>query len=228
MKRDDWTPEKLDELNKKIELLKLACGVDEVGRGPIAGPVVACAIIMPVQEKIEGVKDSKKLSEKKREKLSKEILDSAVAWGVGVVDERKIDEINILQATLLAMKTAVESMKDSSGNIVEPELVLVDAEHINIDYPQISVIKGDDRVYAISCASIVAKVYRDRIMIDYGKNYPEYLFEKHKGYGTKAHYEAIKKHGILPIHRRSFLHGEDLFEHGKAEFEKENNYNGDR
>lgn len=219
MKRDNWTEEKLLNLRNETDLLNLVCGVDEVGRGPIAGPVVACAIIMPKQERIEGIQDSKKLSEKKREKLYDIILDQAIAWGIGMVDEKLIDEINIRQATLLAMKEAVEKLKDKKGQVIIPDLILVDAETIDTEIKQYSIIKGDQRVYAISCASIIAKVYRDRIMIEYSKKYPDYFLEKHKGYGTKAHYQAINEYGLLPIHRRSFIHGEDLFDN---ELYKEN------
>lgn len=212
-RRDDWTEEKLEQLYRRIDQTRLVCGIDEVGRGPIAGPVVACAIIMPNGERIDGVTDSKKLSEKKRELLYDRILDHAIAWGIGRVDERVIDEINIRQATLLAMKEALSHLRDRHGARVVPQLVLIDAERIETNLPQISVIKGDLRVYAISCASIVAKVVRDREMREMAQEHPAYGFEKHKGYGTKLHYEAIRKHGLLPVHRRSFIHGEDLVKH---------------
>lgn len=216
-KRDHWTPEKLAELEKRIDSLELVCGIDEVGRGPIAGPVTACAIIMPKQSRIDGVRDSKKLSEKKREALYDRILGEAVAWGIGFVDEKTIDAINIRQATLLAMKNALESVADRDGNRVVPELVIVDAETVDTDIPQVSVIKGDDRVYAVSCASIVAKVARDRRMRELGALYPEYGFEKHKGYGTAAHYAALRKYGLLAAHRRSFIHGDDIHERQESE-----------
>lgn len=210
--RDTWTEEELNALHMRIEKTPLVCGIDEVGRGPLAGPVVACAIIMPHGEKINGVRDSKKLSEKKREQLYDEILDRCIAWGIGQSDERVIDAINIRQAMLKAMREALLSLKTKEGEHVVPDLVLVDAEHIETDVEQISVVHGDDRIYAISCASIVAKVSRDRMMRAYGVQYPEYGFASHKGYGTKAHYDAIHQFGLLPIHRRSFLHGKDRYE----------------
>src|SRR5699024_1394884 len=136
-------------------------GVDEVGRGPLAGPVVACAVIMPKGKYIDGIKDSKKLSEKKRIILDKAIREEAIAIGIGVVDEKDIDEINIKQANLKAMKIAVERLKDKDGNIIKPDMVFIDAEKIDTEIPQVSLIKGDDRCYPIACASIVAKVFRD-------------------------------------------------------------------
>lgn len=211
--RDHMTPETLQELLLKIDATELVCGIDEVGRGPLAGPVVACAIIMPHGEKIEGIRDSKKLSEKKRERLYDVILDHCVAWGIGQSDERMIDRINIRQATLLAMREALHQLKDRNGQLVTPDLVAVDAEHIDTTLPQVSVVHGDDRIYAISCASIIAKVTRDRLMRRYDALYPAYGFASNKGYGTKAHYEALRRYGILPLHRRSFLHGEDLHDY---------------
>lgn len=180
-------------------------GVDEVGRGPLAGPVVACAVIMPKGKYIDGIKDSKKLSEKKRIILDKAIREEAIAIGVGVVDEKVIDEINIKQATLKAMKIAVESLKDKDGNIIKPDMVFIDAEKIDTEIPQVSLIKGDDRCYPIACASIVAKVFRDAMFIEYDRMYPGYEFLNNKGYGTKKHREAILEKGIVDIHRRSFL-----------------------
>lgn len=213
MKRDHWTESDIQELKSRIDATDLVCGVDEVGRGPLAGPVVACAIIMPKGERIEGVRDSKKVSEIKREKLYDQILEHCIAWGIGQSSEQFIDEINIRQATLRAMKEAVEALTDHQGHHVIPELVVIDAETIDIAYPQIGIIHGDDRIYTISCASIVAKVYRDRQMIALAEKYPEYDLAKNKGYGTKAHMEAIRKFGILPIHRRSFIHEEGLREY---------------
>jgi len=180
-------------------------GVDEVGRGPLAGPVVACAVIMPKGKYIDGIKDSKKLSEKKRIILDKAIREEAIAIGIGVVDEKVIDEINIKQATLKAMKIAVESLKDKDGNIIKPDMVFIDAEKIDTEIPQVSLIKGDDRCYPIACASIVAKVFRDAMFIEYDRMYPGYEFLNNKGYGTKKHREAILEKGIVDIHRRSFL-----------------------
>ena len=183
---------------------KIICGVDEVGRGPLAGPVVACAVIME-GEHIEGVKDSKKLSAKKRETLNKEIIEKAKAIGIGVIDEKVIDEINIKQATRLAMKIAVEDLKDKQGRVVRPDVVMIDAEHIDIDIEQVSLIKGDELVYEISCASFVAKVLRDSYFIELDEKYPGYDFLNNKGYGTKKHREALLELGPTPIHRKTFL-----------------------
>lgn len=183
---------------------KLICGVDEVGRGPLAGPVVACAVIMG-NEKIDGVKDSKKLSAKKREALNKEIIEKAKAIGIGVVDEKVIDEINIKQATRLAMRIAVADLKDKSGNIVRPDVVMIDAENIDMDIEQVSIIKGDELIYEISCASIVAKVLRDSYFIELDEKYPGYDFLNNKGYGTKKHRETLLEMGPTPIHRKTFL-----------------------
>lgn len=183
---------------------KLICGVDEVGRGPLAGPVVACAVIMG-NEKIDGVKDSKKLSAKKREALNKEIIEKAKAIGIGVVDEKVIDEINIKQATRLAMRIAVADLKDKSGNIVRPDVVMIDAENIDMDIEQVSIIKGDELIFEISCASIVAKVLRDSYFIELDEKYPGYDFLNNKGYGTKKHREALLEMGPTPIHRKTFL-----------------------
>lgn len=174
-------------------------GVDEVGRGPLAGPVVAAAVILPHDFDVLGIDDSKKLSEKRREELYEIITEKAVAWGIGMADHETIDEINILQAAKLAMKRALAELEDV-------DYITFDAMKIeDIDIPQESVIKGDSKILAIAAASIVAKVTRDRMMMEYAKQYPGYGFEKNKGYGTKAHYEGISEHGICPIHRRSFL-----------------------
>lgn len=213
MQRDDWTQDRIEALQKKIKNTNLVCGVDEVGRGPLAGPVVACAIIMPHGPALEGVRDSKKLSEKKRETLFPQILAQAIGWGIGQVDADQIDRINIRQASLLAMKEAVEHIYDRQGQILLPDLVVVDAEHLEIPQEQVSIIKGDDRIYAISCASIVAKVIRDHYMVYCGQVYPQYALEKNKGYGTQAHREAIHHYGLLSLHRRTFIHGKDLFDH---------------
>lgn len=183
-------------------------GVDEVGRGPLAGPVVAAAVVLPEDFDVLGIDDSKKLSEKKREELFKVITEGAVAYGIGMADHEVIDDINILQATKLAMKRALDELSEKlkaaeSGPI---DYILFDAMKIeDIDIPQESIIKGDAKVLAIAAASIVAKVTRDRMMVEYAKEYPEYAFEKNKGYGTKAHYEGIEAQGICPIHRRTFL-----------------------
>lgn len=177
------------------------CGIDEAGRGPLAGPVYAAAVILPVDLQIPGLNDSKKLSEKKREQLFDIIINEAVDFSIGTADEKEIDEINILNATFLAMKRAVEGLKN------KPDYALVDG---NL-YPKIGgiteepVVKGDAKSMSIAAASILAKVSRDRYMLQMAQEYPEYCFEKHKGYGTKLHYEKINDFGISPIHRRSFL-----------------------
>ncbi len=178
-------------------------GVDEVGRGPLAGPVVAAAVVLPEDFDVLGIDDSKKLSEKRREELFDIIVEKSVAWGVGMVDHRVIDEINILQATKLAMKEAIADLSQKSK---APDYVIFDAVEIaDLGLPQEAVIKGDSKILAVAAASIVAKVTRDRMMVDYAKEYPGYGFEKNKGYGTKQHYEGIAGQGICPIHRKSFL-----------------------
>lgn len=176
-------------------------GIDEAGRGPLAGPVVAAAVILPKDALIEGVNDSKKISEKKREKLYGDIINNAISWGVGIVDHTVIDEINILNATRRAMKLAIQNLS------VRPDFILIDAEKkVDTDgIPYIPIIKGDALSISIGAASIIAKVTRDRMMREYDKIFPMYGFEKHKGYGTKAHVEAIKEFGPCMIHRRSFL-----------------------
>lgn len=175
------------------------CGVDEAGRGPLCGPVVAAAVILSQNCIIEGVNDSKKLSEKKREMLYNEIIKNAIAVGVGTCDQDVIDEINILNATKKAMCEAIKNLKK------KPDYVLIDGnQKIDIEFPLDTVVKGDSKSESIAAASIIAKVTRDRIMLEYDKKYPEYGFAKHKGYGTKAHIEAIEKYGITPIHRISF------------------------
>ena len=178
----------------------LICGVDEAGRGPLCGPVTASAVIMPRDFIIEGVNDSKKLSEKKREALYPEIIKNAIAYSICFIDNNVIDEINILNASLKAMEAAINSLK------IKPDYALIDGnQNRGITIPNKTVIKGDSKSYSIACASIIAKVERDRYMHEIDKKYPEYLFSRHKGYGTKAHYEAIDKYGILDIHRKSFL-----------------------
>lgn len=187
------------ELRQELGI-KYIAGVDEAGRGPLAGPVYAAAVILPEGCIIEGLNDSKKLSEKKREELFDIITDKAVAWNVCAVDERVIDEINILNATFLAMNNAINSLT------IKPEFVLVDGNRIkDIKYPYRTIVKGDSKSINIAAASILAKVSRDRFICEVSKQYPEYGFEAHKGYGTKAHVEAILKYGPCEIHRRSFL-----------------------
>ncbi len=176
-------------------------GVDEVGRGPLAGPVVCAAVIMPLDDDslIEGVDDSKKLSAKKREELAERIKARAVCYSIVEVDEKQIDEINILEATKLGMKRAIESLETPS------EVVLTDGNMtIDVATKQHSVIHGDALSYSIGAASIIAKVYRDRLLDEYAETYPQYGFEKNKGYGTAAHIQAIKEYGLCPIHRRTF------------------------
>ena len=176
------------------------CGVDEVGRGPLAGPVVAGAVILPTGCRILYINDSKQLSEKKREELYDVITGQAAAWAVGCVSPERIDEINILQATYEAMRQAVGRLRPV------PDLLLNDAVQIpGISIPQVPVIKGDAKSITIGAASIVAKVTRDRMMQQYDKTYPEYGFAENKGYGSREHIEALQKHGPTPIHRRSFI-----------------------
>ena len=184
---------------------KFIAGVDEVGRGCLLGDVVACAIIMPKGLIIEEVKDSKKLSEKKREFLYDIILDKALAVGIGQVDSKTIDQINIKQSSRLAMKKAVENLKNNNGEKLLPDYVLIDAETIDIDILQKNIIKGDELSHTISCASIVAKVYRDRLCLEWDNEYPGYNIKKHKGYGTKEHREKIIMLGTTLIHRMTFL-----------------------
>lgn len=176
------------------------CGIDEVGRGPFAGPVVAAAVILPKDCDILYLNDSKKVSEKKRETLYKEIYEKAVAIGIGMVSEKVIDEINILNATYEAMRVAIKKLS------VTPDLLLNDAVTIpGVEIPQVPIIKGDAKSASIAAASIVAKVTRDHMMVEYDKIYPGYAFAKNKGYGTKAHIDGIKKQGICEIHRRTFV-----------------------
>ncbi|MBE6032689.1 MAG: ribonuclease HII [Clostridiales bacterium] len=180
--------------------IKAVAGIDEVGRGPLAGPVVAAAVILPEDFHILGVDDSKKLSEKKREELFTQITETALAWSVGIVEPEVIDEINILEATKKAMKEAVAGLE------IQPEYLLLDAVELkDLDIPQTPLIKGDSLSRSIAAASIVAKVIRDRMMVDYDAQYPGYAFASNKGYGTAAHYEGLKAQGMTPIHRRSFL-----------------------
>ena len=178
---------------------KLIGGMDEAGRGPLAGPVVAAAVVMPLDDVIEGVDDSKKLTGKKRERLFDEIIKKALAYKIVAVDEKVIDEINILNATKKAMTECV------SGLSVRPDVVLVDAVKLSLDVPTKAIIKGDALSYSIGAASILAKVYRDRLMQEYDAIYPWYGFAQNKGYGTKDHIDALRSVGPSPIHRRSFI-----------------------
>ena len=190
------------EENKLYEKnYQFICGIDEAGRGPLAGPVVVGAVILPKDSFIEGVNDSKKVSEKKREKLYEIITSEAIAYSVGIVDHKKIDEINILNATKLAVKIAIEGLNQ------KPDILMVDALN-NMDtdgIPYMSIIKGDAKCYSIAAASIIAKVTRDRIMREWDTVYPLYGFAKHKGYGTASHILAIKENGPCSIHRKTFI-----------------------
>jgi len=179
--------------------IELIAGVDEVGRGPLAGPVVATAVILPKNAELAGVDDSKKLSPKKRELYYKQIMEVAISVGIGEANVAEVDEINILQATKLAMKRAVAELD------VTPEYLLIDYLTLDIDVGQAGIVKGDSKCLSIAAASIVAKVVRDRMMKELGKKYPSYGFEKNVGYGTKAHREALKKYGYIDgVHRKSF------------------------
>ncbi len=197
--------ERLKELKKMENELRqkgfnAICGIDEAGRGPLAGPVVVASVIMPENSMIEGVNDSKKISEAKREKLYDQIISEAISYGVGIIDEEEIDTINILNATKKGLTLAISQLK------VKPDLIIVDAlEHIDtMGIPYESIIKGDAKCYSISAASIIAKVTRDRIMREWDEVYPQYGFKQHKGYGTAKHIAAIKEYGLCPIHRKSF------------------------
>lgn len=181
--------------DKNIELI---AGVDEVGRGPLCGPVVAAACILPENYYLEGLNDSKKLSEKKREKLYDIIIKDAISYAVGVVSPKRIDEINILEASKEAMKIAISNLN------VSPLHVLIDAVKLDIDIPSTSIIKGDAKSASIAAASIIAKVTRDRMMYELDLKYPEYGFKDHKGYPTKKHIEAVKKNGVLEFYRFTF------------------------
>lgn len=193
----DWL---LYENEKYNEGYKIICGVDEAGRGPLAGPVYAAAVVLEKGQTIEGVNDSKKLSEKKRELLFDKIINECKDYSIGTASEKEIDELNILQATFLAMKRAVDGLS------VKPDCALVDGNQIpNLDCDVTTVVKGDAKSESIATASILAKVSRDRYMLEMAEKYPQYGFEKHKGYGTKLHYEMIEKYGICDIHRKTFL-----------------------
>ncbi len=178
---------------------KIVAGIDEAGRGPLAGPVVAAAVVMPTDELIEGVDDSKQLSEKKREILFEEIKSKAISYCIAEVSEKEIDEINILEATKNAMKNA------EKGLAIMPDITLVDGIDLHLPFNAEYIVKGDAKSYSVACASILAKVYRDRLMKEYAKEFPEYGFEKHKGYGTKVHIDKIREIGPCRLHRKTFI-----------------------
>ena len=189
------------EYERKHADCEYICGIDEVGRGPFAGPVMAGAVILPKDCEILYLNDSKKLSAKRREELYEEICEKAVSWAVARVEPERIDEINILQATYEAMREAVSKLS------IRPDILLVDAVHIpEVDIPQDSIVKGDAKSVSIAAASVLAKVTRDNIMTEYAKEYPGYGFEKNMGYGTAEHRNALAAMGPTPIHRRSFIH----------------------
>ncbi len=199
--------EELDRLNNMMiyenELYcngyNIIAGIDEAGRGPLAGPVVAGAVILKKGEYIEGLNDSKKISPKKREKLYDEIIQKSLAYSLGIVDNNVIDEINILEATRLAMKKAIEGLE------IKPDYLLIDAEtHVKTDIPLKGIVKGDSLSVSIAAASILAKVTRDRMLLEFDKQYPQYEFAKHKGYGTALHIQKIGEYGLTPIHRKTF------------------------
>lgn len=188
------------ENEAEAEGFSIVCGIDEAGRGPLAGPVCAAAVILPKGCVIEGVNDSKKLTEKKREALFDIIKEKALAYSIAVADEKEIDEINILQATYLAMRRAFEGLE------IKPDMALVDGNRDPIlGIPTKTIVKGDANSMSIAAASILAKVTRDRFMLEMDEKYPEYQFAKHKGYGTKLHYEMLAKYGASEIHRKTFL-----------------------
>lgn len=193
----DWLEYENAALNSGFEVI---CGIDEAGRGPLAGPVYAAAVILPKGHIVEGVNDSKKISEKKRDLLFDKIIDECVCYSIGIASEQEIDEINILQATFLAMRRAVAGLE------IKPDIALVDGnKKPGLDIAEQTIVKGDSKSANIAAASIIAKVSRDRYMLEMAEKYPEYQFEKHKGYGTKLHYEMLEKYGISPIHRKTFL-----------------------
>ena len=210
--REEYLLQKLAEMKQFDQETTGGCtfiaGVDEVGRGPLAGPVVTAAVVLPPDFDVPGIDDSKKLTEKKREALFPVIKDHALAYGIGMADHKRIDEINILEATKEAMAQAVENaaamLKEKHGS--EIGHVLFDAMKLDtVKLPQTSVIKGDAKSLSIAAASVIAKVTRDRMMVEMAEKYPHYAFEKNKGYGTKAHYEGLEKAGPCEIHRMTFL-----------------------
>ena len=193
---------KMHEFEDKYSEYEYIAGIDEAGRGPLAGPVVAASVILPKDCEILYLNDSKQLSAKRRDELFDEIKQKAIAYGIGIVSQGRIDDINILQATYEAMREAIGRMSEKQN----PDLLLVDAVHIpDVDIKQVGIVKGDAKSVSIAAASILAKVTRDRFMVEMDKLYPEYGFASHKGYGSKSHIEAIKKYGASPIHRQTFI-----------------------
>lgn len=189
-----------DQIKKEIhDKYKLIAGIDEVGRGPLAGPVVTCAVIMKSDSAIDGITDSKKLSRKKMLNLKEKILEDTICYAYGYANPRLIDRVNIKNATHKAMEDALNNLK------IKPEIVLIDAERIDTDIPQLNIVKGDLNEYVISCASILAKIRRDDIMINFSKLYPNYGFDTNMGYGTKKHYQGLEEYGETSIHRQTFL-----------------------
>lgn len=203
VKKDD-----VDLLKYEHELydknMDLIAGVDEVGRGPLIGPVVASAVILPKNYKLEGLTDSKKLSEKKRNEFYKIIKKDALSIGIGIINEEKIDEVNIYEATKLAMKEAINNLK------IKPQHILIDAMPVDIDIPTTSIIKGDAKSESIAAASVIAKVTRDSMMYELDKKYPQYGFGNHKGYPTKKHIEAIHEYGLIPGYRKTYAPIKDI------------------
>lgn len=200
MKEKDYIDKLKFEKEYQQKGYKMIAGCDEAGRGPLAGPVVVASVIMPIDDLIDGVDDSKKLTEKKRDELFDKIIEKAIDYKISIVSEKVIDEINILQATKQGMEECINGLK------IKPDFALIDAvKGLNLVCEFLPLIKGDYLSYSIGCASILAKVTRDRLMVEMAQIYPEYSFEKHKGYGTKAHIEAIKKYGKCPIHRDTFI-----------------------
>lgn len=198
------------EYEKKLYTkgIELIAGVDEVGRGPLIGPVVAAAVILPRNYKLEGLNDSKKLSEKKRDEFYKIINKDAIAIGIGIIDEKIIDKVNIYEATKLAMKDAINSLK------IKPEHILIDAMPLDLDIPTTSIIKGDSKSLSIAAASVIAKVTRDRMMYELDELYPMYGFGSHKGYPTKRHIEAINKYGLIEGYRKTYAPIKDMIKEG--------------
>lgn len=202
----------IDLLEYEKELYKngieLIAGVDEVGRGPLIGPVVAAAVILPKNYELVGLNDSKKLSEKKRDKFYDVIMNDAIAVGVGIISPEVIDEVNIYEASKLAMMDAINSLK------VKPEHVLIDAMPLDLDMPSTSIIKGDAKSLSIAAASVIAKVTRDRMMYELDEKYPEYGFGSHKGYPTKKHIEALEKYGLIDGYRKTYAPIKDMIKEG--------------